>query len=80
MQHLNPDEFRIPLDYALGKHDQHHVQPALFDEYGGGEERYDVSEAARGLTATGTLPGWKSMGTHYINGKKVTLEDVDGSV
>jgi hypothetical protein len=80
MNHLNPDEFRVPPDYVLDKSDQYYVQPALFDEYGGGEERYAVSEAARGLTAMGTLPGWNSMGRQYINGKRVVTEDVDGSV
>jgi hypothetical protein len=76
---LNPDEFRVAPGHVLDKYDQYHVQPALFDESEGGD-RYNVSEAVRGLTALGTPTGWRSMGQKYVNGKRLVIEDEDGSV
>jgi hypothetical protein len=76
---LNPDEFRVTHDYVLDKDAQYYVQPALFDESEGGD-RYAPSEAVRGLTALGTPTGWRSMGQQYVNGKRLVIEDDDGSV
>jgi len=76
---LNPDEFRVAPGYVLDKYAQYHVQPGMFDESDDGE-KYDVSEAARGLTALGVPTGWRSMGQQYVDGRRLVIEDDDGSV
>jgi hypothetical protein len=54
----------------LSKEQMVHVQPALFDVHED-EDRYEVSEAVRGLTALGTHQGWRTMGKLYVDGKPV---------
>lgn len=61
---------RVPSSYTLQKGDMLSIQPALFDVSKEGE-KYQTSEAVRGLSALGTGSSWKTMGKMYLNGKEV---------
>jgi glutaredoxin-related protein len=54
----------------ISKEQMIHVQPALFDVHKD-VEKYEVSEAVRGLTALGTHSDWRTMGQLYVDGKPV---------
>jgi hypothetical protein len=61
---------RVPSEYTLKRGETLSVQPALFDVSKEGE-RYQVSEAVRGLSDLGTGASWNTMGKMYLDGKEV---------